>query len=140
MAAQGWQLQGMAGGGTLLSLGKGMLNKGMSTAVLGPLGLFASSRVEQPVTITWTRTPEAAAAALRLKQEAAAAAVKRSVDAAARRAEIKRQREETKAQRQAAKNEKALADKAAKAEKERVRSEAKQEKAVARGGRQASGG
>jgi hypothetical protein len=51
----------MAGGGSRVSITKGMVNKGIASAALGPIGLFASSKKEQPVTITWTRTPEAAA-------------------------------------------------------------------------------
>jgi hypothetical protein len=107
MTAQGWQPQGMAGGGSHFSLGKGVTNKAMASTVLGPLGLLASSRKEQPVTITWTRTPEASAASTaeaQRRQEAAAAAM------AQRRAA----REQAKARRQAAKAEKAAAKRAAK--------------------------
>lgn len=128
MAAQGWQPQGMAGGGTRLSLGKAVVNKGIAAAFFGPLGLFASSRVEEPVTVTWTRTGEAAAAALHRRQEAQAAAARRSAQAAAKRAEAKRLREETKAQHQAAKREQAEADRLAKSERDAALAETKHEK------------
>jgi hypothetical protein len=130
MAAEGWEPQGMAGGGTRLSLGKGIVNKGIASAALGPLGLFASSRVEQPVTITWTRTPEASAAAARRRDDAAAAAAKRRADAAARRLEAARLREETKARNSTSKREAAVAEEAAKQELKQAKQLARQEKAL----------
>ena len=48
------------GRGTRFAPGHGFVNKSVATAFLGPIGMFASSRKEIPVTITWTRTPEAA--------------------------------------------------------------------------------
>jgi hypothetical protein len=105
MAAEGWAPQGMAGGGTRFSLGKGIVNKGAASAVLGPLGLFASSRTEQPVTITWTRTPEAAEAVTRQKQATAAAVAQRRADAAQRRTEADAARRKAKDDRKVAKQE-----------------------------------
>jgi len=63
MTAQGWEAQGMAGGGTRFAPGKGLADKGLATAFLGPVGLFASARKEVEINVTWTRTAEAAAAA-----------------------------------------------------------------------------
>lgn len=110
MAAAGWAPQAMAGGGTYQSLGKGLTNKAMTSAVLGPVGLFASSRAEQPVTITWTRTPEAAAAA-------AAEARRRQQSAAVAVAQRRAARQEASKKRAAAKQEKALEKQAAKKRK-----------------------
>jgi hypothetical protein len=103
MAADGWEPQGMTGGGTRLSLGKGIANKSLASAALGPLGIFASSRTEQPVTITCTRTSEAAAEAQQRRQEYAAV-VARSDEA----------RRSMRADRRAAKQEQRLRHKAAK--------------------------
>ena len=58
---------------TPYSLTKSINTKAFYSLFLGPLGLLTSPKPqEQPVTITWTRTPEAAAAAHRRHQEAAA--------------------------------------------------------------------
>lgn len=132
MAQQGWEPQGMAGGGTRRSLGKGIVNKGMASAVLGPLGLFASSRVEQPVIITWIRTPEAAAADERRRHNAAEEAARRQARAAAARAEKTKLREEAKTREAASKRESAEARQAKKLELERARQEAKEEKSLAK--------
>lgn len=60
MVAAGWEPQGMSGGGTRYSLSKSINTKAWASAVLGPLGLFATSRAKEPVTITWIRTPKPA--------------------------------------------------------------------------------
>lgn len=130
MAAEGWEPQGMAGGGTRLSLGKGIVNKGVASAALGPLGLFASSRVQQPVTITWTRMPEAAAAVQRRKQEAAAIVAKRRTEAAQRRAAAATARREASAEKRAAKQQNAMAKQATKQETAVAREAAKREAAL----------